>query len=362
MFDWHVDNFRPPLGVGATILVVAALVALAVGIYLRSGRSGLALPGVKRLGLALLRLGAIAALAWMLAGPTIYRQHGVSTPQSPIVFLADTSASMTEHDAFPGAGTGRGAGEPAPVTRWQAIAQRWLDPKFIDTVAHYGAFQLVGFDSRCQPMTLAQARELVPAGRSTDLFGSVRQVVRQTPAGTLVVLSDGHDTQHADDPRLLHELAASGWRIIGVPVGASATVGRLTVNAFADADVVFAGQETTIHAEVGQSGLGATPPPVRIELRDAGRILDAREVAFDGRSSVQADFRFRPTAPTGTSSGTRTYQIVAASRDVSSISVTAGQPTGTPQDNSHSRLGTSRTDAHSCIGLIPVACRGFPLS
>ena len=313
--DLHVDIFRPPLGAGPTLLLLALAAALAIGLYLARRRGGdeRGLHLGQRLLLALLRLAGLGALAWVLAGPSIYRSSSSAVAPLPVVLLADTSASMGRRDVA-GAPAGPGAmvaDRSGLQSRWEAVTHFWLNPALLDQVRPWAGWRVLGFDSRLHALTLDEARALTPRGGATNLFDAVAEAA-QGPPGVLVVLSDGHDTGRSQGAQVLRELRRSGWRIVAVPVGGATTGGRVSLSAFADADVLFDGQSTTIHAAIAQAGF-ASSARVRVDLLESGHLLDRRIVDLGRRSSATTDFAIRPAGPPeigGTAD--HTYRVTAA--------------------------------------------------
>ncbi len=300
----HVDMFRPPMPLW---LVTAAVVAAGIGAVwmYRHGADRMGWP--RRALLLLLRLLVLAALAWVLAGPSVFQSAGPVMRRPSVVLLADTSASMAERDVAKAKSDGEGL-----QTRWQAIAERWLAPEYLQSLDKYAAVQVRRFDRLNQLMAKGPIQMEDPTGEQTRLFAALDQLVvpnegRSNMPDVLVVLSDGHDTERSMNHDVIERLRTAGTRVFAVPVGQVKRSVDLSLQVWADADVLYAGQSTAIYAEVIHRGLeGRT---ARVSLFHAGQLVDAREVTFDDRLSQQVQFNVTPPDPAPQFSTVEDYEL-----------------------------------------------------
>ncbi len=300
MTDWGV-HFRPPLGLSTSIAVITIAMVITAWLDL-VWPNKTARPGARPW--AWLRLGALGTLAWVLAGPQIQREELQEVGRSiPVLFLADTSASMAQQDV-PQHGMTSGSSGTADqqmITRWDAIVRHWFDPAFLRRLRdHHLDVRLYGFDGTVHPMTFDDARRMgQPDGNHTHLYRAMDRLAndiwqepvgnQRQPPGLVVLLSDGHDSQYTADPG---ELARLPWPVITVPVGATSGVGDVAVSAWAQSDVLFENQPTWIEVDITQRGFDGQR--VRVQLFHEDRLVESKEIDFDHRPVVHTRFRVVP--------------------------------------------------------------------
>ncbi|MEX0885560.1 MAG: VWA domain-containing protein [Phycisphaeraceae bacterium] len=308
MWFENVDAYRPVV----PPLLLAALVAAAVATAVWRGwheRSG---PGVaaQRVMLAS-RVAALAALAWLIAGPSVVergRVDGAAAPAMQVVALVDTSASMNEP-----------AGDGA--TRWD-VATRWIEAMNAETRAGRGpgASVLARFDERVSEIAWADAAGLEPVGEETRLLDAVEQMAARAGRGAvLVVISDGHDTHHREgDVRRVAGVAgvagARGQRVVAVPIAVASDEARprLAMQALPEADVVRRGEST--HIAVMLAAPGLVGRDVDIELLDeANTVVVERRVTLSDEPGQVARLPVTPGDAPG--AAVRVYHVRAAARD-----------------------------------------------
>ncbi|MEX2213136.1 MAG: hypothetical protein WD768_03345 [Phycisphaeraceae bacterium] len=297
MITFAIDIYRPPLGETRTLLLIGAAALLAAWVYLRPRRGdpeedalSMSLTWPQRGVLLLLRLLALAMLAWLLWGPTQVADVPQGEARPRIILLADTSASMAQKDVVD-----RSVSDEA-VSRWAALRRTWLDPVYIERLRERSDLSLVRFDETLQPLALDDDA-FQPAGRHTDLFAAALQATRlasDASPGLLVILSDGHDTRRAADPAAIEQLQREGWTIFGVPVGSGASVPDLAVTVWADADSLFPGQSTHLNATV--SHVGFSGQAVQVELYHEDERIDSQRITLGDEPSQRLRFRITPAS------------------------------------------------------------------
>ena len=264
-------------------------------------------------------------------------------------------------------------------SRWQAVRVTWLTQSFLDQLRQVTAdFRLYRFDEKVESINADRLDDLYPRGSRTALYAAIHQVASHgsrgddasfpinedakdhtqhnhgmpvndghsitaelterrvselpgkwpegsrelripgIPGGVMVVISDGHDTQRADDPTAATEASRNGWQVMSVPVGTPRSTPDLAVAAWAEADRLLPGQSTWIHATITQTGLERATTRVELWLND--KVIESQDVSFNGRPVVQAKFRVHPQAgrQPGESTSIHAYKVVAQLADMAS--------------------------------------------
>jgi hypothetical protein len=291
----YVELFRPPLGGELTTLLIAAAVLGALAFYLRPSPR----PAIERLALLTTRLLAIGLLGWMLSGPSQKSPAPATDTGVRLLLLADTSASMGVCDVR--------AARPGddPRTRWDHLKDRWLAPDFLNELSQAARAEFFTFADTLRSVELTQYQRAEPDGTSTNLFEALDKAVRdrgadgpfsEGPAGIILLLSDGHDTQRQDAPALLARLRQLGWPVYAVPTGTDLPARDLALLAWSDSDFLFQGQSTTLHATLTHEGLAGRR--AMVNLLCEGESVAQREVTLEAGKPLQVDFPVTP-APVG---------------------------------------------------------------
>jgi len=269
----RIDLYRPPLDPVIVGVMVAALALAVVVLYGVRHRAPVKL---------LLRLAAIGAIAWVLAGPSVL-DRGESAGRVEVVMLADTSASMAETDTDAG------------VSRFDTLRATWLSPAFLRRVRDAADLRLIAFDEASRSVSDEQLAAHTPVGSQTHLFTALRATLGDAAGVPVtVLLTDGHDTRHVIDAATIAQLQRTARPIFPVPVGRAAGVADVAVQAWADADFIFEGQTVTLNATVIQTGFhGET---VRVQLLQSGRVLEEQSLTFADEPAQSLRFTAAPPA------------------------------------------------------------------
>lgn len=294
--------FRPVWGVQRTALIVGAVVLIALWLYV--SRRGGDVSAAKRVSLLAMRLIALGGIVFMLAGPSSYT--GEESKQAPLAIqvLADVSPSMAERDVVDDKGE--------LVSRLDAVAQRWLDEKYIRQMRQLATVRTFGFSDRLNSIQLTGLTKWNTAGNGTELFESINDSLDtmklgEDGRGLMLLLSDGHDTRRIADPLLLDRLRRENWRVYGVSVG-SVSAGRdVRLMVHNDSDVLFDGQATSIRATVLQSGYAGEQ--VEVRLTQDGRLVESKKTVLDAQRTTKVVFRVRPRVTAGDSSSLHAYRV-----------------------------------------------------
>ncbi|NBC11627.1 MAG: hypothetical protein GVY24_07850 [Planctomycetes bacterium] len=310
MFEWPslpgAMLYRPPLPM-MMVIIGLGLAALVWGwLYLRrSSEAGAGRRGV----LIACRVAALVVLLWLLLGPSAIDNAGSRATPPTLDILLDTSASMAQTDARP---------DDPTATRLDAVRNAWLNPDNLAQLDAVSRPRLYAFDRSPRALTLspAQLANLEAVGDRTRLLDAVARV-HAAPAddGVTLVLSDGHDTRGGADEALLRRLAATGRPIFAAPVGQVRDAADLAVQAWAEADFLFDGQQTTLNASLIQRGLDGRR--ATLELFAGQRLIASRPVTLDEASSRQT-FTITAEAEPGRPVTPRHYRLRATLDDTAS--------------------------------------------
>ncbi len=306
------ESYRLPLGEGRTLVLIAASLIAALWLYVwpRRGKRE-RLGGKAALILLGLRLAAVAVVGWMLAGPVITQATETQQQRARVMLLLDTSLSMAEEDV-------RVGGER--ISRWDAIAERYLDPQYIAAVQEQAELEGFAFDREVRAIVPRLGRDLEPVGQATHLYAALREaalrgergywVAGDRPdGGIMLVISDGHDTSGEGPESAISMLAERGWRIFSVPVGRETEGPDVAVRAWADSPRLLEGQSTQLRASI--TGPGAEGRNVQVNLLHEGRRVDGTQVMLDEHGRGEARFTIRPEAEQAGEVKLHAYEVVA---------------------------------------------------
>jgi len=260
--------YRPPI----TLLVVGLAIAIALtSLFIAARRE-------HTRWTVLLRVVAIAGVAWVLMGHSRTEPHGPSTAAPPkLTMLVDTSASMAELDAAASTNS-------PPRSRLQAVIDRYLSAERMNALREHADVELIAFDNQIRPYHPS----IQAQGPATELLGAIAQ----TRADATLILSDGHDTsRRAKQPA---DLSAAG-RLFAVPVGAPRSAPDLALQAWPDSDRLFEDQRTTITATLQQRGFEGRDAIV--ELLFNGEAIDTRPITLGELSEIHRFEVSPPLAP-----------------------------------------------------------------
>lgn len=300
MFGIEVDQYRPPFGDLLTVALVGAAAAALLWLYVfrESGASRF-----RRAVMIAFRMVAIAAVAWVLFGPSSQWGEQVVRHRLPVLIFADASASMDRADvANPQPTPGESADEP--ITRWRALTQTWLDRQYHADLAQVADVKLFAFDQDVRRISVEEAQTLTPQGKATLMYDSLQQgvdaaqrgedllSVDSAGGGLALLLTDAHDTQRSADMGLGLRLKQQGWRVFGVPVGSVQSVRDVSLIAWTDADFLLDDQATWINAAVTQTGFDHRQ--VQVDLSHEGRLVETRTLSFDQTPTQQVRFHIKP--------------------------------------------------------------------
>ncbi len=208
-----------------------------------------------------MRVAALAILVPMLFEPVV-RFISVPKPERPLVFLIDTSGSMS----FPDVQNG--------PTRLQSVWQA-LRPE-LDTINAHFVPSFFTFDSDCRqlksPDELARRQA---DGKATDIARGITTVLSKTTRddAAIILMSDGIDNT---SPNAADAVRASSLPVHAIRVGSDqtepASVANVAVDNIESPDDFVVNHETTIKATIKSTALANRVVDVKMsEIDDTGK-------------------------------------------------------------------------------------------
>ncbi|MEO1129888.1 MAG: vWA domain-containing protein [Planctomycetota bacterium] len=275
-------TWATPLGSGAVLLAGIALVIL---LALRAHRERM------HPLILVLRVASVLLLLGILVGPEVPVDTETESSQPNIVLLVDQSLSMTTPDATTADGDA--------CSRFDALRQTWLDPDIVAQLSDIAAVRFLAFDARTRPADLARLNADVPTGDQTRLGRALELLLRNAGIDDIVLLSDGVDTDGAPLTDLAGEASAADTRVHVVVPGQPNLAPDASIMLAAQADVVYAGQSTSLRVSIMHRHLSGMAARVLVRERgdDGPIILD--DVVTLGRDAA-VDVEITPTLQDGT--------------------------------------------------------------
>ncbi len=279
---------RPALDPMFTVVAAALAVLL-------THRGSQRTAGSRRAALVSMRTVAIAAIAFLLLGPSISSPSPPSA-RTPLTILVDTSRSM---GTMGGAVGGRGAG------RLDALRDRWLDPEYLARLLRYADVRIASFSDRVAPIGLAEAPTLEADGRGTDLAHALEYglgaTAGQSPPRHVLLLSDAIDTTGRTASSLAALVGGRGAHIHSVAPDDAATpfAPDIAVRARVESALTPLGEPARIHLSIEASGYDNHQATIRVVQTDpppqpGEPPLALRRVTLGVDREVSIDIRPRP--------------------------------------------------------------------
>jgi len=264
-------------------LAVVALGALIVALGYR-GRPGPA-RRAERLGLAALRLSALAVLAFALSRPTLVVPT-VVPQQNVLAVLVDDSRSMQIADQE-GKERGRVAAE---LLAPGGDLLRRLDQQF--------KVRLYRFSAGAE--RIGSVAELSFGGGRTRLGAAlerVRQDLAGAPLAGIAVFTDGADNGGGTMSNAVLQLRAAGIPVYLVGLGRERLEPDVELSRLDVPGAALAGSTLIADLLVTQSGFDNSPVPVYVE--ESGRIVatDTVRLPREGAATVRVPFTLTGTGP-----------------------------------------------------------------
>lgn len=278
LFDRGQVAFGGPWQIPLAVVAVGALV-VALGYRNRPSQR----PPAERLGLAALRLGVLAVLAFALSRPTLVVPT-VVPQQNVLAVLVDDSRSMQIPDQ---GGQGRGQ-VAAQLLAPQGELLRRLDQQF--------KVRLYRFSAGAE--RIGSVAELSFTGGRTRVGAAlerVRQDLNGAPLAGIALFSDGADNGGGALSETVLQLRAARVPVYVVGLGRERLEKDIEVSRLDVPGSALAGSTLIADLLVSQSGYSNTPVPVYVE--ESGRIIatDTVRLPRDGAATVRLPFTLTGT-------------------------------------------------------------------
>lgn len=280
LFERGQVAFGGPWQIPLAVVALGTLM-VALGYRPRPGQGARA----GRLGLAGLRLGALAVLAFALGRPTLVVPT-VVPQQNFLAILVDDSRSMQIVDQ---GGQARGQ-VAAQLIAPDGDLLRRLDPQF--------KVRLYRFSAGAERM--GSTAELSFAGGRTRLGAAlerVRQDLSGAPLAGIAVFTDGADNAGVATSEAILQLRAARVPVYAVGLGRERLEKDVEVSRLDVPGSALAGSTLIADLLLAQSGYGNTPVAVYVE--ESGRIVatDTVRLPRDGAATVRIPFTLTGTGP-----------------------------------------------------------------
>jgi len=260
-------------------MIVGALVVLLALIGPDRERAG---PG-RRIALAALRVGVIAAVLWMMLRPqrTIVRME---EQPATLAILADVSRSMTVED------------ETGERTRWDMLVEqlRAAEPALRDLPKRVEVHAYT-FDGDVRKVSVKDGRiqlPLIPEGEQTAIGKALMRVARDEAGQRLlgvIMLSDGaqrayppNDTPPQSAAVALRHGAAPLYTIPFGQSRARAATRDVAIESLLASESVFVNNQLPVSAEIRVDGYDGRPVKVRLLAE-----IQAADAPVDNGSKMQ---------------------------------------------------------------------------
>jgi hypothetical protein len=308
-----VEGFSQWWQMPALVLALAAAAMFVIRMYRRDAAE---LPRAIGVLLALLRLGAVAALAAAYLDFERTAEHEILFP-SRVAVLVDSSASMALRDlpAAAGPGAADDAGD-AGLTRSGLALDVLRDGGLVEALRARHDVSLWRFDADAEPLALLPAHGADPAapaaspdwsgqlaarGPETRLGEALARVLDQEPAGVLagiVVLTDGASNAGVDPASAVAFLDKAGVAVHSLGIGSDRLPANVRLAEVLAPARVFPGDRFAVTAYVQAQGLAGQTARVEIsdvsaagpagDPRSAGQVLDTTEAVLGADGELVA--------------------------------------------------------------------------
>jgi uncharacterized membrane protein len=251
-------------------LLLAGLVAVVVSLARRQlGWWRSAVLGVLQM--------AFLAIALVLLWRPVLRLEQIRERQNVVAVLVDDSGSMNTSDST-----------NAPVRRDLAVSA--LQKDALDQIAARSDVRYFSFSDHASPVDSVQG--LQGGAQSTSIgeaLNTVTQMAASVPLAAVVLVTDGADTTNSLDEAEMAHLATTGIPVHTVGVGPEQPQNDLELTQLQLPSTAVAGStvRATLSIRHQNQKLG------RVRLYDAGRLIAAQDVQFNGTpglATVQLEF------------------------------------------------------------------------
>jgi hypothetical protein len=307
------------------VFYVGLVLLIPVGYYIFSRqRHNLAsAPPVLRSALTVTRILVLFLLVGVLADPYLKLHH--ESEKKPIVaLLFDHSQSMqlpagpfeTENETIRIA---QAAGYQTPNGKLDPEARKALNritrAKLAQTVVQTSARPLVqNLGKKYDVQFFSFAKDLTqlgihaaepdlpeppnPGGSATQIGDALGQILNEAGGRQIagfVVFSDGQNTGGRSPTEVARAAAAAGAPIFTVPAGSSTRLRDVSIVDVFTTGLVSIGDQVRVAVTVESQGFDQRP--VRVELRDGDKLLDAKDLVLHSTEQQQVELTFKAAEP-----------------------------------------------------------------
>ncbi len=257
--------WRPILPVGLIIFLGLLAAGLAVFAYVRIYRG---IP-IRALMLMIMRLASITTLALILLGPSKVVESELMNQKRDLYILADVSESMLTEDS-----QGR--------RRLDHVSDAWLSPRVLSRLREDFNVEAYEFAERPRPLTRSNT-QLTPAlGGETYLVRAtsslLNRVPKQSAPGTLLLLSDGIDSEGAPVDRIARFAGVKNIEVHTVTFGSNSSTQDAAIVAIPMQEYLYPNESGTILAKIYHVGCEGLKTTLRVQQGDQLRRIP---VEFD---------------------------------------------------------------------------------
>ncbi|KAB2661619.1 MAG: hypothetical protein DVB31_12155, partial [Verrucomicrobia bacterium] len=260
----------------AVAIVAAAIAALAWS-YRRGAAAGI------RAACALLKLTAVAALAFCLLEPLLSRQRA-KPGANFLTVVVDNSQGLQIHDA----GAARSRGE---------MLRDALDPAaapWLGTLGTHFQLRRYAFDARLQEVRAFSALDF--SGRASAIATSLRSLAdryKDRPLAGILLFTDGNATDVAGGLPDLEGLPP----VYPVVVGKADALRDVALERVTVAQSAFEDAPVTAQVDVAAHGLGTEPLLVRVADASGTTVAEQGIAARPDGSPANLRFHWKPAKP-----------------------------------------------------------------
>ncbi|HXK60991.1 MAG TPA: glutamine amidotransferase [Acidobacteriota bacterium] len=252
----------------------------------------------------LLRSAVLAAILFMLLQPTLVVST-LSPRENIVAVLVDDSKSMTLRDV--GEGTRLDA-----VKRLLSAEERG----FLEALEQRFQTRLFSFAGENHP--LKSAADLKAEGKRTSVEAALQGVLREfssAPLVSVVLISDGADNSSANLGSVLDEYRSQKVTISSVGVGQTSIDRDIEIVQASAPGTVLPDSVTQAVVSLKSTGFGGRE--VRVEVRESGKLVNAKQVRLEGGDEPQVvDLDMIPKGR-----GVKSYTISVVPQDGEAITV-----------------------------------------
>ncbi|HWE37176.1 MAG TPA: hypothetical protein VG406_11470, partial [Isosphaeraceae bacterium] len=308
---------------GVFYVGLALLVPVAVFIVRRQRRSLGGTPPLLRAALAFTRVAVLLMLVTVLAGP--YLRIDYEVDKRPVVaLLFDRSQSMQLpagpfESADEAEKVSRALGEKRSPGEDVAEARKALDrvgrARLAESVVRASADDFTApmakkFDVRSYTFAREPAALGVdpahpvfsdppdPGGPATHIGDAIARVIDDAagrPVAGLFLFSDGQNTGGRSPAEAAGVAARLGAPIFAVPAGSSTRLKDVAIVDVFTSGLVAVGDTASVSVTVESEGFDARP--VKVELRDGGKLLDTKDLTLRDAEQQKVELTFKATEP-----------------------------------------------------------------